>query len=284
MLRSLIVVAIAAVAIGCAVQSKLAGGDQQAPANIGAPVQVILDTEVQWEALNPARGDMSPRAGTLWGDRSAEVPTGFLAKFKDGFSSPPHIHNVTYRAVVISGGIHNDDPKAEKMWMGKGSFWTQPRGEVHITAARGETNIALVEIDNGPYLVKPSAEAFDSGERPVNLDASNIVWLPIAQQATKNEVASIASLWGRHQKGGGSGSFLKLAPGFAGIIEAPGTTFHCVVIQGNLTHRSGKGKTLKPGGYFGADGASAHEISASLDLETIIYIRTNDRFRVIGGS
>jgi mannose-6-phosphate isomerase-like protein (cupin superfamily) len=238
---------------------------------------------VQWEALNPARGDMSPRAGTLWGDRNAEVPTGFLANFKDGFSSPAHIHNVTYRAVVISGGIHNDDSKAEKMWMGKGSFWTQPKGEVHITAARGKTNIALVEIDNGPYLVKPSAEAFDSGERPVNIDASNIVWLPIAQQSTQNEVASIAYLWGRIQQGAWSGSFVKLAPGFVGTIEAPGTTFHGVVIQGELTHGSSEGKTLKPGSYFGADGASSHEITTSLDSKTIIYIRTNDRFRVVAG-
>lgn len=282
--RSLIVVAVAAMASGCAVQPKVAGSHQSALVNNSAPIQVVSDMEVQWEALNPARGDRSPRAGTLWGDRSAEEPTGFLAKFKDGFSSPPHIHNVTYRAVVISGGIHNDDPKAAKMWMGKGSFWTQPRGEVHITAARGETNIALVEIDKGPYLVKPPAEAFDSGERPVNLDASNIVWLPIAQQPTQNEVASIAYLWGRPEKGRWSGSFLKLAPGFAGIIEAPGATFHCVVIQGELTHRSGEGKMLKPGGYFGADGASAHDISVSPDLETIIYIRTNDRIRVIGGS
>jgi hypothetical protein len=274
MLQSIIVIAIAAVASGCAVQPRAVNS---------APVQVVSYSKVQWEALNPARGDMSPRAGTLWGDRNAEVPTGFLANFKDGFSSPAHIHNVTYRAVVISGGIHNDDPKAEKMWMEKGSFWTQPKGEVHITAARGKTNIALVEIDNGPYLVKPSAEAFDSGERPVNIDASNIVWLPIAQQSTQNEVASIAYLWGRIQQGAWSGSFVKLAPGFVGTIEAPGTTFHGVVIQGELTHGSSEGKMLKPGSYFGADGASSHEITTSLDSKTIIYIRTNDRFRVVAG-
>lgn len=33
-----------------------------------------------------------------------------------------------------------------------GSFWTQPSGEVHITAAKGEENIAYVEIDSGPDL------------------------------------------------------------------------------------------------------------------------------------
>ncbi len=53
--------------------------------------QVKLSSEIVWEKLNPARGDQSPQAGTVWGDRNAEVPTGFLAKFVDGFSSPPHI-------------------------------------------------------------------------------------------------------------------------------------------------------------------------------------------------
>ena len=117
--------------------------------------KVLLRSEIKWEKLNPARGDQSPQAGTVWGDRKGEVPTGFLAKFADGFSSPPHIHDVTYRAVVIKGSIHNDDPKAANMWMKPGSFWTQPKGESHITSAKGEENIALVEIDKGPYLVQP---------------------------------------------------------------------------------------------------------------------------------
>ncbi|NND00731.1 MAG: DUF4437 domain-containing protein, partial [Gammaproteobacteria bacterium] len=117
--------------------------------------KVISFSDVKWEPLNPARGDQSPKAGTLWGDRKAAVPTGFLADFADGFSSPPHIHNATYRAVVISGSVHNDDPSATPMWMPAGSFWTQPKGESHITAAKGARNIALVEIDQGPYLVQP---------------------------------------------------------------------------------------------------------------------------------
>ena len=64
----------------------------------GGSQEVVLTSEIEWEQLNPARGDKSPQAGTLWGDRKGTVPTGFLAKFVDGFSSPPHIHNATYRA------------------------------------------------------------------------------------------------------------------------------------------------------------------------------------------
>jgi hypothetical protein len=75
-------------------------------AHAGGSREVVLTSEVEWEKLNPARGDKSPQAATLWGDRKGTVSTGFLAKLVDGFSSPPHIHNATYRAVVISGSIH----------------------------------------------------------------------------------------------------------------------------------------------------------------------------------
>ena len=102
-----------------------------------------------------------------------------LVTFLDGFQSPPHIHNITYRAVVIDGAVHNDDPAAQKMWMGPGSFWTQPVGESHITAARGDNPTIFLEILSGPYLVKPEKEAFEAGERPINLDARNITWYPL---------------------------------------------------------------------------------------------------------
>ena len=50
------------------------------PADADQSVEVVLAAEVEWEQLN-FRGDKSPMAGTLWGDRKATVPTGFLAKF-----------------------------------------------------------------------------------------------------------------------------------------------------------------------------------------------------------
>ncbi|MEO1633029.1 MAG: DUF4437 domain-containing protein, partial [Bacteroidota bacterium] len=52
-----------------------------------AAVDVVPVAEVEWTPLNPARGDASPRAGTLWGDRNGAGPTGFLVAFNDGFSS-----------------------------------------------------------------------------------------------------------------------------------------------------------------------------------------------------
>ncbi|CAL2075493.1 DUF4437 domain-containing protein [Tenacibaculum sp. 190524A05c] len=242
--------------------------------------KVLLSSDIVWEKLNPARGDKSPQAGTIWGDRKGNVATGFLAKFVDGFSSPPHIHNVTYRAVVIKGLVHNDDPKAENMWMKPGSFWTQPAGESHITSAKGEENIALVEINEGPYLVKPTSEAHDNGERPINIDVSNIVWLNNTKTnwIDKNNTAEISFLLNTVNKNGFKSLFVKLPENFNGEIKTTGTIVHAVVIQGNLNYtmpQNKEKKILDTGSYFGSTDKANHTISNSSNGETILYFRTN---------
>ena len=242
--------------------------------------EVVLTSEIKWEPLNPARGDKSPLAGTLWGDRKGSVPTGFLVKFADGFSSPPHIHNATYRAVVISGHIHNDDPDAASMWMPAGSFWTQPKGEVHITAAKGAANMALVEIDKGPYLVRSPEEAFDSGERPINVDVSNIVWIDPPGQPVSGNGPKLAYLWGNPGDGRSSGPFVKLHAGFKGKIYSQGVYFRAVVIKGQLQYLGAAIKTLEPGSYFGSNGESVHAIAAKAEEESIVYIRTDGEFEI----
>lgn len=242
---------------------------------------VLLSSEIVWEKLNPARGDESPQAGTIWGDRHAEVPTGFLAKFVDGFSSPPHIHNATYRAVVIKGNIHNDDPAAANMWMKPGSFWTQPKGESHITSAQGEENIALVEIDKGPYLVLGIEEAFDNGERPVNIDASNVVWLNSQKSnwIAENSEAEISFLWDAN---GSRGLFVKLPKGYKGFIKTEGTELHAVVIQGDLNYtlpQNQETKMLDPGSSFSATSKAVHTVSAT-NNDVVLYIRTNGNIKI----
>lgn len=280
MKKSLFFLFFASSVFGCSDHTESASKNATEEVSDFTVVHVVPVSQVEWEALNPARGEMSPRAGTLWGDRKAEVPTGFLAKFVDGFSSPPHIHNVTYRAVVIDGAIHNDDPNAEHMWMTPGSFWTQPEGEVHITAAKGASNIALVEIDHGPYLVNPVSEAFDNGERPVNIDASNVVWLPFSEQSNNASTPYISYLWGMQEAGQWNGSFIKLPPGFVGELKTAGTVFHGVVIQGSLEHGTIVAQTLLPGSYIGAEGASVQQWRTNGEQETIIYIRTNGLYQL----
>lgn len=237
---------------------------------------VVLGSEIQWGDLNPARGDASPRAANLWGDRTKDGATGFLVKFKDGFSSPPHIHNVTYRGVVISGLIHNDDKGAKKMWLPAGSFWTQPAGESHITVAQGENNLIYVEIDEGPYLVHPEAKAFDNGQSPVNIDKSNIVWLDASDVTWLNHPelenkVKVAFLWGSLEDGKLRGNFIKLPVGFKGKIKSEGSVFHAVVVKGRLERNS---SILEPGSYF----SLAEDLSST--EETIIYVRTDAVFNV----
>ncbi|ELP30444.1 hypothetical protein RBSWK_05706 [Rhodopirellula baltica SWK14] len=249
--------------------------------------RVLLASDVQWQSLNPNRGDAAPKAGTLWGDQTEDGASGFLVKFVDGFASPPHIHNITYRGVVIAGGLHNDDPDAEPMWMAAGSYWTQPLGEVHITAARGDS-VAYVEIQEGPYLVQPPSEAFDTGERPVNVDASNLVWLKASDtswiEPTKTVSKSepeITFLWGRPAADQVSGTLVKLPAGFTGKIMTAASTFRAVVIRGQLhLHLEGKDKiaALVPGSYFGSEGEATHAIAT--DEETIVYVRTEGTYRV----
>ena len=246
--------------------------------------KVVLTSEVKWEQLNPARGDKSPKAGTLWGDRNGTGPTGFLVKFVDGFSSPPHIHNVSYRGVVISGLIHNDDPNAADMWLSTGSFWTQPKGEVHITAARGSTNVAYIEIDKGPYLVLPTEEAFDSGERPINMDESNIVWIDQPGFPATANGPKIAFLWSSTRDDKLNGTLARLPAGFTGKINSHGSAFRAVVIQGQLQYQvpgETDVKTLGPGSYFGSKGEVAHHFLSKAGEESVIYVRTDGKYDVI---
>ncbi len=254
--------------------------------------EVVLTSDVKWGPLNPARGDKGPKAGTLWGDRTGAGPSGFLVKFVDGFSSPPHIHNITYRGVVISGFMHNDDPKAGEMWMPAGSFWTQPAGEAHITAAEGSNNVAYIEIEEGPYLVLPTEEAFDSGERPVNVDKSNIVWLDASNinwidqpsMSSSSKGAEVAFLWGEPQDGQLNGTLVRLPAGFTGMIRSHGSVFRAVVIQGRPRYQvQGETdiKTLEPGSYFSSKDESVYQLSSEAGEESIIYVRTNGKFDVI---
>ena len=252
-----------------------------------ADLEIVRAADVSWGALNPARGEKGPRAGSLWNDRTTDNASGFLVRFADGFSSPPHIHNVTYRGVVISGLVHNDDPDAAEMWMPVGSFWTQPAGEVHITAAKGGNVMAYIEIDSGPYLVLPDEDAFDKGERPINIVPSNLVWLSSSQTnwivdvPQDSGIASpeIAFLWGAPASGKKSGSFLRLPKGFSGVLEAGDSLLRIVIVKGTVNCSRAEGDTseiLSPGEYFTLPGKQSSYITAGPDDECIVYLHAND--------
>ncbi len=260
--------------------------------NLQQRVQVITPDQITYQPLNPVRGNASPQAGVLWGDIRQNVPSGVLLKFADGFSSPPHIHNITYRAVVISGYIHNDDPDATNMWMGPGSFWMQPAGEVHVTSAKaGSSAMAFLEILRGPYLVQSGEKAFDNGERPINLDQTNVVWLSAGEmtwvafdpEVNVDSQPKVARLWGGMTRGELSGSFVKLPQGHAGQLNSIGARFRSVVIKGQLDHEVpsiSELTKLGPGGYFASPADMEHKISCDTTSECLLYVRTSGQFIV----
>ncbi|MCC4834431.1 DUF4437 domain-containing protein [Shewanella sp. 10N.7] len=245
--------------------------------------EVISSSEIQWGYLNPLRGDKSPGAANLWGDRTKNMPTGMLVKFNKGFSSPPHIHNITYRGIVIKGQMHNDDPDAATMWMPTGSFWTQPAGENHITSANGEANTIFLEIDSGPYLVKPSDQHFDNGEKPINLHESNHVWLnPTDVSFINGNDVQMTALWGSNADGQLGGTMVKIPAGYKGEIDVDAEEFRGIVIAGNLQYRSAEtenAKALNAGSYFGSTGQFSHNIEAAENGATI-YIRTDGKYQL----
>ncbi|AWB65447.1 hypothetical protein C2869_02905 [Saccharobesus litoralis] len=244
--------------------------------------QVITTEQVDWGYLNPLRGDKSPAAADLWGDRTQNTATGMLVKFKKGFASPPHIHNISYRGVVIKGLMHNADPHAGKMWMGPGSYWTQPAGHDHITAANSVENLIYLEIDSGPYLVKPSNHAFDNGEKPVNVDHSNLVWLDAQDiKFLPSNGAQVASLWQSKSSSKLTGSLIKLQAGFNGTLTVNANEFKAVVISGAINYASEETKTplkLNTASFFSSTGRFAHQVKTK--QETLIYVRSDGLFNL----
>ncbi len=239
-----------------------------------------MDT-LEWGALNPARGDSSPRAANVWGDRSTEGPAGFLVQFAQDFASPPHIHNVSYRGVVLEGEVHNDDPGAAALRLPPGAYWTQPRGESHITSAYAEVNLAYIEIDQGPYLVHPASAAFDSGEQPLNMHPRNITWLNThSSRWVDTSNAYLAFLWGDTTGGEGFGSLLKLEARSNVRLTTEGSLFHAVVVQGEL--EIGEAQSVRVGAYVGATKPQSLSINVIGEGEALLYIRTEKPFLISG--
>ncbi|MEM6954783.1 MAG: DUF4437 domain-containing protein [Myxococcota bacterium] len=236
----------------------------EGPAASPSPVTVLAYEDVAFTALNPARGDASPMAGTIWGDRNGTAPTAFLFHPVDGFSSPPHIHNVSYRAIVIRGLVHNAHPDAEEQWMPAGSFWTQPQGAVHITAARGEDILALVEIDEGPYLVRPVDQAYETGERAVNVDADAIPWT--VRERTQ---LRFAELWGEPFSDAPGGMLVEVPSG----LEASSTStspLRAVLVAGTIDHL---GTMLVAGSSLFAEAAPI-SVACTSDVACVLYLRS----------
>ncbi|WP_339344285.1 DUF4437 domain-containing protein [uncultured Alcanivorax sp.] len=253
-----------------------------------ARLTVVLAEDVDWGYLNPARGELSPGAANLWGDRAVDTATGMLVRFNKGFQSPPHIHNITYRGIVIKGQMHNDDPDAQPMWMPATSFWTQPAGADHITAAAAADNLIYLEIDAGPYRVQPSSKAYDNGEHPLNVHADNLVWQDGDElYSLQADDVEAAQLW--QSDTGVNGALIRFPAGFSGFIKTQANEFRAVLITGEIDYRSAgaveavsSSSSLKAGSYIESSGTIEHEVHNQTDDPVTLYVRTDGPYIVKG--
>ncbi len=254
-------------------------------------IEIVSASDVPWGALNPARGSAGPRAADLWGDRTGADATGFLVKFSEDFSSPPHIHNTTYRGIVIEGLIHNDDPQAAESWMQPGSYWTQPAGEVHITSAKGEGRLAYIEIEYGPYLVMPPEEASDNGERAINIHTENLVWLDassanmlrLPDDVDPATGPKITFLWGDPQDTDASALLVEIPANYDCVLESDSPALRAVVVKGQIhiqQNGAGVAVPLNPGSYIGSIDESGCSIHVSTNDRSWIYLRSHGPLRV----
>ncbi len=148
-------------------------------------------------------------------------------------------------------------------------------------AAKGAANVALVEIDRGPYLVLPAWEAFDAGERPINVHASNIVWVDPPGVTSSAYGTKVAYLWGSLQEGQSNGVLIKLPAGFTGKIHSKSSTFRAVVVKGRPHYQGDDLKTLEPGSYFDSRGETVHQVASPAGEESVIYVRTDGKYEII---
>lgn len=151
----------------------------------------------------------------------------------------------------------------------------------------GDRNLAYIEIDNGPYLVQPSSEAFDNGERPVNVDESNLVWLdasdinwlPQAGVSGEGPAPRVAYLWGETDPGQDNGRLIEMPAGFSGALESEGDYLHAVVVKGS-PRVDGDDEALAPGSYVGTESDERISLSADGESPAVLYVRTNGALEI----
>jgi len=148
------------------------------------------------------------------------------------------------------------------MWMPRGSYWTQPAGEPHVTSAKEEINTAFIEIDSGPYLVKSVNKAYDNGERPFNIHSSNITW----QQA---ENIKVAPLWAS-KNGQITGKMIQ----FQNQVNLKVNEAKLVLIQGNVTLNR---QLLEPGSLIEVNGFGSLAVLCQKSMNCRLYIKSNHK-------
>ncbi len=119
----------------------------------------------------------------------------------------------------------------------------------------------------------------DSGERPINVDASNVVWVDPPRLGANADGPKLAYLWGSLEDGEANGTFVRLPAGFRGAIHSHDEVFRAVVIKGELRYGEAEVEVLEPGSYFGSSEETVHELSSG-EEGCVLYVRTVGRYEV----
>jgi len=153
------------VSLALAIFVTLWGSRQVASQSVEPTFEVVLMSQVDWNPLNPARGDQSPRAGNLWGDRTESGASGFLVKFEDGtlvklpagFTGKIHNQNSTFHAVVIQGRSQYQVPgETEEKTLEPGSYFGSEAESVHQVSCEAEEECIIYVRTEGKYDVIPT--------------------------------------------------------------------------------------------------------------------------------
>lgn len=176
-----------------------------------------------------------------------------------------------------------------------GFFLDATEGQVHITSARGADILAYIEIDSGPYLVLPLDKVFDSGEQPVNVHPSNLVWLSAGDLNWVNGIPGappetgprIAMVWGSMGRNQPRGHLVLLPAGFSGELRSEGPSVRVVVIRGPVAlqlEEPSPAKSLVEGSYFSSTGPRIHRLEVTTEKSVMLYVRADGPIEIGGAS
>lgn len=165
--------------------------------------------------------------------------------------------------------------------MPPGSYWTQPKGGVHITSAKGADTVAFIEIDDGPYLVRPVEAAFGSEEEIINTDVADLPWVDATSWSSTPGAAGpcgapmpcVAPLWGAAGGSDPGAVLLKLAPGSGDEVAPTAGMFRVVTVAGRTMTAGADGEVaLDPGSLVTSGSAVA--LACADGAECLLYLRT----------
>ena len=91
--------------------------------SVQAETKVTTAEDINWGYLNAARGDKSPGAADLWGDRTKDTATGMLVRFNKGIEGSITSSGDEFKAVVIQGSLsYIDENKSNARTLNAGSY------------------------------------------------------------------------------------------------------------------------------------------------------------------